>query len=169
MTAADLATWAQVVSSTAILITLVYLALENRQNTAALKANSRQSMISNDLAGLHYVAENTDVIASAVDSSSLTPEQQCRMHYVWTYFFRLREHEWLQYKNGVLDQETWKTFLATIPLLLSTEATRHWWHSVGRLGFERGAGSGFAEVVDELIESQPLNDYYSLNMRWADT
>ena len=40
MTMADLATWSQLLSSLAVLITLVYLAIEVKQNTEALHAQT---------------------------------------------------------------------------------------------------------------------------------
>lgn len=45
MTMSDLATWSQLLSSLAVLITLVYPAIEVKQNTEALHAQTRQSSL----------------------------------------------------------------------------------------------------------------------------
>ena len=63
-----LSAWSEILSSIAILITLVYLAIQTsqnadqiRQNVEATKASTRQQILSTDIAFLRDILENPDI------------------------------------------------------------------------------------------------------------
>ena len=49
MNMTDVATWGQLISSAAVLVTLVYLAIQTKQAATLLKSESRQSLLDADL------------------------------------------------------------------------------------------------------------------------
>ena len=99
---------AEIVSSLAILITLIYLAYQTQQSTAALLSNSRQETLNAELTfisqSLEYPYLNTTVTEEEI--ASLTREERAQMFLISVSLFRTRENYWLQYRSGVLDEET---------------------------------------------------------------
>ena len=162
MNMTDVATWGQLISSAAVLVTLVYLAIETKQNTAATQANARQTQAVLDQSGLYHVVDYPEVIVNLVKPDPLTDTDQCRITYIWTPILRLREHEWRQYQIGVLDEESWLTHRGVISILFSTDRTRRWWKVMGRRAFS----PDFAAMVDSVIESEPLNDCFARACDW---
>ena len=61
---------------------------------------------------------------------------------------RVRENQWLQYQNGVIDQETWGTYQTALTAVFATEFTRSWFRNRSERGeFDRG----FVDSVNELF------------------
>jgi hypothetical protein len=76
---------------------------------------------------------------------------------------RQREFDWMQYKDGVIDEETYHAYSGVIPILLGTEATRRWWAGVGSSGFSQE----FIAEVSRILEDAPPNDFFRANLDWA--
>ena len=45
MNMSDVATWSQLISSAAVLVTLIYLSIQTRQTATLLRSEARQSLI----------------------------------------------------------------------------------------------------------------------------
>lgn len=68
---------------------------------------------------------------------------------------RAREHEYFQYKAGVLDEVTRKSYRNALVFVLGTERARSIWSILAPF-----YDPGYAESVEELISSVPLIDFY---------
>ena len=143
-------------SSVAILATLVYLALQMQQNTAAIRAQTHQAMIEVDLQLIAKPEANPDTLLARFSEGELSPERKIRLNANLLSALRSREFMWFQYQNGVLEETSWRSYQKTIPVWLGTKRTRAWWNKVGRGSYD----PGFVEMVDKLIEGQPYTDYY---------
>jgi hypothetical protein len=124
MTKIDWSKWsaiAEILSAVAILITLVYLAVQTRfaalqidQNTATLLAANRQAALDAELEWLYLGLDHPE-IGSAIDYPSLTGsssdydrETFDKARIAGVAFLRMRENTWLNYRSGSLDRETWE-------------------------------------------------------------
>ncbi len=76
MDRSKLADLSEIVSSIAIVVTLVYLTVEIRQNTNALYAESRQSVLTAAQTELFALVENPNLIVSVAKDDPLTEEEQ---------------------------------------------------------------------------------------------
>jgi len=65
---------------------------------------------------------------------------------------RSREHEWLQYKNGIIKRITLETLHSPIRSILSTINGRKFWETIGQVEFD----SEFTIYVNRLLESEPI-------------
>ncbi len=147
-----------------IVATLIYLAMQVRQNTNALHAQSRQSVLSSAQAGLFAMMENPDIHLSIVKTDSLTPTEHVRLHFWLAAFMRLREFSWLQYRQGITDESQWGTELVVIQSVLSAHRPRDWWNSVGRKIY----GAGFVEFVDDALRDKPIsNELFETMTNWT--
>ena len=67
MNMTDIATWGQLISSAAVLVTLVYWPIETRQNSAMQRSASRQAMFNGTQAEINQAIDNADIVMNYSD------------------------------------------------------------------------------------------------------
>ncbi len=103
MDRSKLADLSEILSSIAIVVTLVYLAIEIRQNTNALYAQSRQSVLTAAQTELFVTVEHPELLLDVVQEEPLTPAEQVKIGAWLAAAMRAREFSWLQYRDGIID------------------------------------------------------------------
>lgn len=155
--------FAEIISSVAIVITLVYLAVQTSQNTDALLSQSRQNIFEASQAELPIWMQYPELTVFIIDNSlEMTLEQKTQLDNMMILSIGRREFAWRQYNNGVLDRESWEVEKQVISLLLGTERTRSWWANVGKFGRD----PEFAAQIDMLLKDQPLHPYWIALKNW---
>jgi hypothetical protein len=149
-----LADLSEIVSSIAILITLVYLTIEISQNTNALNAQSRETVLTAAQAELQLLMENPHIVQNLSGSSPLTEEEQIEIDSMLGLTLRSREFSWLQYQDGTIDELQWNTEFAVLLSILDAPRTRLWWEKMGRFVF----GEEFVEFIDLTMEEHPASN-----------
>lgn len=147
---------AELVSSIAILVTLIILVVEIRQNTEAQNAQSRQAVLQSSQTELLYSVSNPELTLSIVKPGALTPEENTRLGDYLTAIMRAREYSWLQFNNGIIDDEQWATEQVVIESVLSSTRTRKWWNVIGK----EQVGADFAAFVDDRLRGKPVDDEF---------
>jgi hypothetical protein len=156
MSIASLAIWAQLISSIAVLGTLVYLAIEIKQNTLASHAVSRQAMFDGLHQELHKLIDHPDVAFGIGEHKSiLTDEDKMKIYHFYVAAMRAREFAWFQFQSGVLDEKSWESYRNIIMIVLGTERAQRWWKS-----YQVYMDVGFVSHVNEMLGKEPLNDYW---------
>jgi hypothetical protein len=144
---------AEIVSSIAILGTLVYLAVQTAQNTAAVQGSTRQAMLAEDRELLALRLEYGVNLLMTREVGSLSDDERDRLSTWLVAFIRNRENQWLQLQSGVIDEETWRTYSAAIAPILSYEITRPWWTERASRGeFD----PGFRNYVNGILSETPV-------------
>ncbi len=143
---------AEILSSVAILVTLVYLAVEIQQNAEATRADARQAILDSDQQFLQLVIDSPKLNLLWY-KPELSDEEKVRLSYFLLTHLRMRESNWSQYESGTLDDKTWQSYRASIVAVLSAPRTRTWWQN---FGVERVFDLEFVSIVDNLIADQPL-------------
>lgn len=141
-----LAAIAEIASSIAVVATLGYLAVQTRQNSLAIQATVRQAMLAEDRALLFKQMDYPFVRPGAYDSETLSEEQQGQLASWLTAFSRGRENQWIQYRNGVLDEATWSSYAIAIPIVYEPVFAREYWHA-NSYQYQ----PGFVEYVNDLL------------------
>ena len=121
---ADWGKWsaiAEIVSSVAIVVTLVYLTVQTQQNTSALLAVSRQAALQ---AELDVLSLRFDYPQLWLDQGELSPEDEVRYTGFVYKILRMREFEWFQYQSGILDQATWQSYMAPMRGIFALKRAR---------------------------------------------
>ena len=153
----------EVISSIAILITLIYLAVQTQQNTESTNSQTRHQLFDAGLREFELWLRHPDLtLVMASNDLEATPEQKIRLDYLLTLALVRREFSLLQYNAGALDRNSLNEELAIIPVLLGTERSRDWWRKVGRGGFS----DEFVAIVDPLIENQPYHPRWQNIVNW---
>ena len=154
---------AEIISSVAILVTLLYLAIQTEQNTDAINSQSRQSLAESAVFEQTIWMQYPQLSRFIVDSSiELTFEQKVQLDSMMLMSISRREFAYRQYQAGVLDENVWNQEAEIIALLLGTERTRSWWNAIGKSGFE----ADFAKVVDLIIKGKPYHPYWDGLKNW---
>jgi hypothetical protein len=162
VTITELGSLGEFISSLVVLATLIYLAVQVRQSNRLSRAQARQTMMQVVQGELYKLIENPELI-SAMGREPNSEEERGKVAMWLTAGLRQREFDWMQYKDGVIDEETYHAYSGVIPILLGTEATRRWWAGVGSSGFSQE----FIAEVSRILEDAPPNDFFRANLDWA--
>jgi len=157
MTLSDFATIGDLVSSAAVVATLIFLALQVKQANLLARSQARQRMVEHAQAELYVWMDNPDLRQSYLPTSKLSEEMQSKLHFFLTGAMRQREWEWFQFRDGVIKKDVYQAYHEVIALHLGIPRTRKWWATVGRIGFD----PTFVAEVDSLLAAKPLVNYFA--------
>jgi hypothetical protein len=148
----DWASLAEIVGAVAIVVSLVYVATEIRENTKALNATSRQSLGDNDLTYFSTAIDST-IVAVAKDKffrgEEITSLEMSQLKERQHLNFRIFENAYSQYRLGAVEEKEWDRYSRIISLnICDYLPARLMWAEV-RTGFE----TEFMAVVDEIGDS----------------
>lgn len=145
----------EIVSAIAVVISLVYVGSQVRQNTISTQAAMRQSVADNDitylmtsldseiLARASFKIEN-NIAVSGLEMSQLESRQHVN--------FRVFENAFYQFEQGLLESETWDRYKFIIKdLLESNLAAKRMWAS-----YNRSFTESFQKEVEQLISNSAL-------------
>jgi hypothetical protein len=164
MKLSKLADITEIVTSIAILATLVYLAVEIDQNTKALNGQTRQAVLDASQVEIFEFADNPELVNNIIREEPLSEAENVQLHMALIATMRLREFSWLQFNEGTIDQSQWATEYGVMRILLGTPRTRHWWITLGRPAFS----TEFVAFVDESLEDFPVtNEHWRLMQTWT--
>lgn len=116
----------EILGAIAVVVTVGYLAVQTRQNTAAMRASTRQAILDSDQQLIAYLLQNPDMEELRF-KPELSDQEQARLAYFLVLFTRMREVNWMQYHDKVLDEVTWSSYSKTVGAMLGTEHGRRWW------------------------------------------
>ena len=144
---------AEIFSSIAILVTLIYLAVQTNQNTEALQAAQRQAIMAGDLEYIYRTNVDEPELALLRIKPNLTPEERIRLNGTLGIVMRMREFGWIQLQNGALDQQTWNAYEGNMLYTISFPNTRIWWNNSSPTFDE-----DFVSYVNSLLENVEIQD-----------
>jgi hypothetical protein len=155
MSLEQVATLAQIAGSVGVVLSLIFVGLQVRQNTAALYRNEHNSTMAQwtvirmgiaqhrDLAEFMTTGLNGESVLDAADQLRL---EQFLAEQLWACF-----HIWDREQRGVFVQGTHEWSVGPyIHSLLSTPRGGTWWHKAKNAGFF----PPFVAVVDALLARQ---------------
>ncbi|MBT8077352.1 MAG: hypothetical protein KJO31_02195 [Gammaproteobacteria bacterium] len=143
---------AEILSSVAIFVTLFYLAVEVQQNADSTQAETRQAILSADQEFLQFMIEEPDLVLLRY-KTHLDDIERVRLSFQLLTLVRMREINWIQHQNGILDDVTWHAYLGSVRAVLSAPQSRVWWKNYG---VERIFDVKFISLVDELLAETPV-------------
>ncbi len=160
MTLEQYAAIAEITGVIIVVVTLLYLSVQVRQGARLMRSESRQALLSNTREQLLAYLDNVDLFEKMAGEEKLSPADQLRFGSLWILNMRNREHEWFQYKDGILDEGTWLSYREIIRLTLSSKRHRTWWSKMKGV-FD----SDFVELVDQFIGETPESDIWDKSFR----
>jgi len=140
---------AEIVSSIVIAVTLVYLVVQTRQNASAIQANSRHTMIATDVQVLMGHMTNPPLAMFKTDASD---GELMALEAYLVALVRTREHQWFQFRKGLLDKQAFEAYLTGLTANLRLRRTRKWWEHVKYSYFDKD----FVDEVSPYVSSEPV-------------
>lgn len=142
---------AEILSSIAVVATLIYLIVETKQNTDALISSSRQGSLDAELAVLFQFLERPYLYIGPVPTlpdSEWGPTELIEITLLDLAFFRTRETSWLQYRDGAMDPSLWGTYRdVLVNRIRSTNHLRQIWDL-----YSESFDASFREEIDSRLE-----------------
>lgn len=136
---------AQVVSGIAVVLSLVYLAIQVRGNTKATKANAFQGVIRSEMELAAILIENAAVWDKVLKGEPIAEGEETRIAIILYNMFMLDTlRRYRQYSVGYLEAEAWKARRQTLPAIVSLPIFSIWRKSFGA----QGHPTDFLEILD---------------------
>lgn len=121
---------AEIVSSVAVVVSLIYVGMQVRQNTRALRATTYNAVTANSLAILSPMyahPEFTEFLARVQsDPEAARPAETLRFHITMLSAFRHWDNLHYQFRNGMLEPEMWNSYDRTLTSWLASPAWCNW-------------------------------------------
>ena len=152
MNTSNIADLSDIIGSIGIVITLIFLVLQMRENTRAIEASTRQAARDADAQNLITAIDHPEAILS-MTKSEFTDEELVQQTMWLVLLFRTRENDWFQYQRGIMDVSTWKRYASSFTGIFIYERNRNWWINYGTSAFN----PGFVEEVNNILEKIPVS------------
>lgn len=143
---------AQIVASVGVVVSLIFVGLQIRQNTGALQRNEHNSTMEQWTVLRQAIAQNRDIAElmtsgltgeRALDAADQLRLEQMLQEYAWASF-----HIWDRTQRGVFQKGTFEaTAGAFLGTLLRTPGGEGWWRKAKHIGFH----PGFVSDVDAVL------------------
>lgn len=146
----------ELVATIGVIVSLVYVAVQIRQNTRAVRGATAHAVTERQQTELHWSHEIADIFTKAIETpGELTSSEAWSLSEWLSSAIVMRQNEYRQFRLGLLEGEVWAQSEAVIMMLLSLPWARNWWDVVGR----QQVSPDLADHIDELLESSELVDW----------
>jgi hypothetical protein len=132
MTLSDLGNISEFVGAIGVIASLIYVGLEVRRNTKALRAQAQETVVAGYLESINMISEHADVMAKCFRSSYeefLTyPEGEKTIFFGVIFgFFKHFEQVHAQYRRGLIDEQEWSSWSEHIRMQFHQPGPQWWW------------------------------------------
>ena len=128
---AELAQIAEIVAALAVVVSLLYVGMEIRSNTAAVRGAAMQAIATTDADALMTLAADAD-LSEVVRIGQLNPSELSEAD-AFRYDAFMRQF-WLSFQNifqqselGLIDPSVWRSYLSVICGMWTQTGTRETW------------------------------------------
>ena len=162
MTLQDLGNLGELIGAIAVVISLVYLAIQIRQNTKTLRTSTYQAVLDssrsdNELVLVHPHLERVFRVGRR-DPAALTDEERPLFRHLVSQLLLNHETLFLQHQHGIIDDDLWRRRQISLQALVSQPGVRQWWAGRGSGNVRRSFDNGFQELVDSLLGKVTAQD-----------
>lgn len=167
MSLSDLANLGEFISGIAVIASLIYLAVQIRQNTKSVRSAtlaSNTDMWANLLLTMSDPKNVGAYMYGSSGRSDIRPKEFAQFMLQCRVLFICFENQYYQFRNGMLDEETYKGYeRSTCSSILNLRGFRVYWQ------MHRDTFSPvFITLVDEMIARTPEIEPSDIMMRWQD-
>jgi hypothetical protein len=145
----------------AVVVSLIYLAAQIRQNSRTVEGASTQSITQTIQTELRWSSDLGEEMLKMIEEPELLSKIEAFKIGEWlTAAMMARQNEYIQFKKNLVDEDIWLSNRGIIKSILSMPWCENWWNNVDKAAFT----SEFVELVDSIAhESHPFDykDYVS--------
>ena len=132
-----LGNYGEFVGAIAIVVTLIYLAVQLKQNTASQKANAYQTWVASNLALNAAGNSQSESLGKGISDAKNLDESSWIGFGTWNMsVFQMIQGTNYLFEMGVIDRELWATEMTRGASHLSHPGVRQWWDAGGKTQLE---------------------------------
>ncbi len=150
----------EIIGAIAVVASLVYVGIQVHQSNILSRSQTRQSIMHLVQQELYKLIDDPTILM-LLTKADISIEEKIKLNAWISSNMRQREYEWFARNDGTIDENTFNTYKALIPIVLGTERSRRWW-KLARPAFY----PGFAAFVDDLLGESPKNDIVEFLKEW---
>jgi hypothetical protein len=158
LTLQDLGSIGELLGAIGVILSLVYLAVQIRQNTNALRASSNHSLNDAFSGFLTLLVENeraSDILSRGAENLESLDAKDCDTFYsLLGLLFNHFENCHLHYRKGLLDPDQWARWRIAIGWYAGLPGVSVWWQNRGGIFSPQ-----FREFVSEERRSRGATDF----------
>ncbi len=158
MTIIELGAIGELVGGAAVILTLIYLAFQLRQNTTSLQTSAYQQWVA--LHGQTFAAAQDKEMSKILfrgseDSRGLSEDTFPRFMLWMRQYMYMQQAQYYLFVKGVIDRELWESNLRDLIGVYRFPGVHQFWHA----GFKTGLTHQFVNVVES-------SDKFATMMLW---
>ena len=127
----ELGSLGEFIAAIATIVTLIYLALQIRQNTRTTKDQITHSLVMANSEATFEVAkdgEMADLLLRGIyERPKLTATEQLRFNCFFFSYYNQVEWAYEQFLAGKLDARSWEKIASEIPAFIGSPGVQEWW------------------------------------------
>jgi hypothetical protein len=149
MSLEDLGNIGEFVAAVAVVVSLLYLAVQIRQNTQSVRSSTHQDATATAvhvLLGVIQTPGSAEILARGREGlTPLTDAERIAFTRLYFAIFRSYANLFYQYKRGMLEAEIWDGYEYVIRSSLAHSGVREWWRE-----WEGGFSASFRSHIEQL-------------------
>jgi hypothetical protein len=153
----ELGSLGEFISGLAVVVTLIYLALQIRHNTRAVRSSMHQDMVGSTARIAESVSDSPDVgrivLKADEDYDNLTKEEFIRFEAYAERVFGNFESVFYSYRNSMIEQDLWESWEASYLADISRTAMRRFWHEDRPMHLR-----DYMEFIDQFYRKNPASE-----------
>jgi hypothetical protein len=155
VTLTDFAAIAEIVGAVAIVVTIIYLAVQVKHSRESLDANTRairgqaiSDVTSNIADHMAMITQGHDVanVIKRMGADEVLESEDLDM--TMTAVFVARQNEYFQWKSGLLEDAVFRSLHHITLTILKSKSGMHWWQHEGR----NLAAPEFVDFTEKLLQ-----------------
>ena len=120
-----------IIGAVAVVISLIYVAAQIRQNTKMMRSGAKQSLTESTQGVIYAAMENADEFVKLMSGAeAASPEEDARMSLLTRAMLRGFESQCYQYENGLLEEHEWLALQTTMRQLLAQPGFNRYWQQL---------------------------------------
>ncbi len=157
MTLSELGSLGEFIGAIAVVISLVYLSLQIRHNTRAVRSSMHQDMVDSTLRIAESLSDNESVgrivLKAEEDYDDLTQEERVRFEAYAERVFGNFESVFYSYRNSMIEEDLWESWESSYLADVSRNAMRRFWQEKRPQHLR-----DFMDFVDQFYRTHPASD-----------
>jgi len=126
-----ISTISEVIGAIAVVVSLIYLAVQVKQNTKLMRATAKQSLTEASQGMIYKMSEHPDLwvkLMSGTDPSS--PEEDAQMSLLMRAMYRGFESQCYQHEAGLIEEPEWQALSNSIIQLTAMPGINRYWQQL---------------------------------------
>ncbi len=140
MTLEDLGNLGELLGALAVVISLVYLAIQIRQNTRAVRSSAEHTVFQSAIDLDRMLVSDRELTRiwnlGRSNPDELNQEEERQFRRLMSMFYRNFENLYLQHENGLVDDRVFATWKTIIIQVSQQPGAIHWWQSYSEVLIE---------------------------------